>query len=86
MPNDYSQTWFATFLDTVPPESTALEIAFLVRWLPDPPYHRVLDLCCGSGRHAGPLAARGYAVMGVDINAEALARARGAPGNTARYV
>jgi SAM-dependent methyltransferase len=40
------------------------------------PGGRVLDVACGSGRHAVWLAAQGYAVMGVDRNAEAL---RGLP-------
>jgi SAM-dependent methyltransferase len=35
----------------------------------------VLDLGCGTGRHAVPLAQRGYAVLGVDRSAEMLRRA-----------
>lgn len=38
-----------------------------------PPGGRVLDLACGSGRHLRWLAAQGFAVTGVDRNAEALA-------------
>lgn len=37
------------------------------------PGGRVLDLACGGGRHARWLAARGYAVLGVDRDAQALA-------------
>lgn len=36
----------------------------------------VLDLGCGTGSHAIPLAQRGYNVVGVDRSAEMLARAR----------
>ncbi len=36
------------------------------------PGGRVLDVACGSGRHARWLAAQGYAVTGVDRNADAL--------------
>jgi SAM-dependent methyltransferase len=36
------------------------------------PGGRVLDVACGSGRHAVWLAAQGFAVTGVDRNAEAL--------------
>ena len=36
------------------------------------PGGRVLDVACGSGRHALWLAAQGFAVTGVDRNAEAL--------------
>jgi SAM-dependent methyltransferase len=64
------------FLDTVSAEQTELELAFLERQLPHPRYARVLDLFCGSGRHALPLAARGYAVTGVDRNAAMVMRAR----------
>jgi SAM-dependent methyltransferase len=37
--------------------------------------HTVLDLGCGTGNHAIPLAQRGYQVTGVDRSAEMLARA-----------
>lgn len=37
---------------------------------------RVLDLCCGYGRHAIPLAKRGYAVTGYDLSATFLGLAR----------
>jgi SAM-dependent methyltransferase len=36
----------------------------------------ILDLGCGSGGHAVPLAERGYLVTGVDLSAEMLAAAR----------
>ena len=36
----------------------------------------VLDLGCGTGNHAFPLARRGYRVTGVDLSAEMLARAQ----------
>ncbi|MBI4161979.1 MAG: class I SAM-dependent methyltransferase [Acidobacteria bacterium] len=36
-----------------------------------------LDLCCGEGRHAVPLAARGYRLAGVDLSPDLLAAARG---------
>lgn len=40
------------------------------------PVHHVLDLGCGTGGHAVPLARRGYAVAAVDRSAEMLAVAR----------
>lgn len=39
------------------------------------PGARVLDLCCGPGRHAAELARRGYSVVGVDRNPRYLERA-----------
>jgi SAM-dependent methyltransferase len=41
---------------------------------------RVLDLCCGFGRHALALARAGLAVAGLDLSAELLAAARELPG------
>src|SRR5689334_7207982 len=37
---------------------------------------RVLDLCCGPGRHSVELARRGFAVTGVDLTPFLLDRAR----------
>lgn len=37
---------------------------------------RVLDLCCGAGRHARALAGRGCRVVGVDLSRHLLLRAR----------
>jgi SAM-dependent methyltransferase len=76
MPNEYSPRWFASFMDTMPEEWTALEVEGICRRLPRPAFRRVLDICCGSGRHAAALSARGYEVTGVDRDAEALRRAR----------
>jgi SAM-dependent methyltransferase len=41
------------------------------------PVRSVLDLGCGTGNHAIPLARRGYAVLGVDRSEAMLAHARG---------
>lgn len=46
----------------------------------------VLDLACGSGRHARWLAARGYAVHAVDCDAAAIAALAGVPGVEARQL
>ena len=52
------------------------------------PIHSILDLGCGTGNHAIPLAENGYKVVGVDRSARMLARARekaqrGRPGRVA---
>ncbi|EMT53889.1 class I SAM-dependent methyltransferase [Brevibacillus borstelensis] len=44
------------------------EIANLLERLPIKRSGRVLDLCCGSGRHSRALARRGYEVVGVDLS------------------
>jgi SAM-dependent methyltransferase len=40
------------------------------------PIRRLLDLGCGTGNHALPLAQQGYEVVGVDCSSEMLTRAR----------
>ena len=40
------------------------------------PPARVLDICCGSGRHAIPLAHKGFTVTGLDYSTDMLAWAR----------
>jgi SAM-dependent methyltransferase len=82
----YSDTWFATFLDTIHPQQTENETAFLTRLLPLPRFARLVDLCCGSGRHALPLADLGYRVVGIDANTKALAAAREAAGDRVQYI
>jgi SAM-dependent methyltransferase len=74
--NAYSRQWFDVFLDTMPAEWTAAEVEGIVRRLPRPAYQRVLDICCGPGRHAKPLVDRGYEVTGVDRDATAVRHAR----------
>lgn len=77
--NSYSRRWFDTFLGRIDPAIVEREVAFLRRQLPSGAH--VLDLCCGPGRHARPLAVHGYRVIGLDIDAIALGDARQiAPG------
>ncbi len=60
-----------------PPERTEPEIAFLRACLTSrvPPGARVLELACGQGRHAVPLANAGWRVVGVDYQRNLLAAA-----------
>ena len=50
------------------------DIAFLRSVFPDG--KEILDVACGAGRHAIPLARAGYRVAGVDISADFLERGR----------
>jgi SAM-dependent methyltransferase len=72
----YSPLWFRTFLQDIDPAIANHEVAFVQRQMPPASYPRVLDLCCGSGRHLGPLAAAGYEVTGLDIDSLPLADSR----------
>lgn len=83
--NDVASEWFAdesfwqtTFPHMFPPSrfaAAAAEVDQLLA-LAGCSGGRVLDLACGPGRHAIELAARGFAVTGVDRSAFLLAHAR----------
>src|SRR5574340_332418 len=89
--------WYETFFQGVAlefwnqvttPEQTRAEADFLERKLGPGPGARILDVPCGSGRHAVELAARGYRVCGIDIAPENIADARrraGARGVSAAF-
>ena len=78
--NAYSRRWFDTFLGTIDERVVDSEVAFLTRQLPVASFSRILDVCCGPGRHTVPLHLRRYLAVGLDRDAAALAlaRARGA--------
>ncbi len=59
------------------PEITALEIDAFLSMLEASPDDRILDLCCGQGRHVLELARRGFTrLTGVDRSHYLIARAR----------
>jgi len=74
--NRMSELWFRTFLDSVDPAQTVTEVAFLQRQLPLGSHPRILDLCCGRGRHAIPLAESGYEITGIDRDDSVIGSAR----------
>ena len=74
--NAYSSLWFALFMPLQTEEWTKTEVAFLSRQLALPRFLRVVDLCCGYGRHSLGLAQLGYQVTGLDRDESALAIAR----------
>ncbi len=62
--------------DMLSPERTEFEVAGLVQLTGLREGARVLDLCCGDGRHSVPLQRRGHRVTGVDLSRKLLLRAQ----------
>jgi len=70
------------------PSRLAAELPFVERQLQANGAQRVLDVACGTGRHALALAAKGYAVTGTDLSAPMIERAKllsAAEGLAARF-
>ena len=87
--------WFAAWFDSVhyhrlyahrDMDEAADLVDALVRRLAPPSGAAILDLGCGSGRHARRLAAHGFAVTGIDLSAASLSRARERPGARVLFV
>jgi SAM-dependent methyltransferase len=72
----FGPDYFEIYRDFFPAERTAAEVEGIVARLGLAPGARVLDLACGQGRHAIPLAERGFAVTGYDLSEALLSRAR----------
>ena len=75
-PNAYSPHWFEYFHIGIDEVRTARETEFVCRCAPRPDFQKILDVCCGMGRHARALSQRGYAVTGIDRDSRAIAKAR----------
>jgi SAM-dependent methyltransferase len=72
----FDDDYLRIYAPVLTPALTAEEVAFIEARLALAPGASVLDLACGAGRHAVAMAARGYAVTGVDFNAHYLDLAR----------
>jgi SAM-dependent methyltransferase len=79
-PNAYSHRWFDFFHVNISEARTILEAAFVCRCAPLPGFRRIADVCCGMGRHARALSKHGYSVVGIDRDADLIAKARGLAG------
>jgi len=66
------------YMQNVFTRSTMAEVEFLVDELRLRPGSRLLDLGCGTGRHAVELARRGYRMVGVDLSRGMLRQAQAA--------
>lgn len=75
MINEYTNAWFEVFAKSIDETRTTAEVDGFTHWLPLPEYLRILDVCCGLGRHAVVLTGLGYDVVGVDRDAGAIATA-----------
>src|SRR5256714_14310782 len=74
--NSYSRHWFEFFHEAIEEGRTKREAEFICAIAPLPEFRRVLDVCCGMGRHARELAGRGYSVTGIERDAGAITKAR----------
>lgn len=88
VPSDWYRTFFTApvmrfWEAAVPLAATDSEVAFILRHIAALPPASILDVPCGSGRHAVALAKLGFSVTGIDLSeasltrAEALARSAG---------
>jgi ubiquinone/menaquinone biosynthesis C-methylase UbiE len=64
------------YMDNIFTKNTQAEIEFLVEELQLPEGSSILDIGCGTGRHAVGLAMRGYRVTGIDMSSGMLDEAR----------
>jgi SAM-dependent methyltransferase len=78
LPNASSRTWRDLFLHGISADDTQRQVELVLRHLPQPGYHRLLDVACGSGRHARALAQTGYDVVAIDRSPELIAEAASA--------
>lgn len=76
--NWYANVFNDDYLRTLPrslPRQTMREVRFIIDKLGIQRGARVLDLCCGAGRHTVELSAKGYDMVGVDLSMFLLKRA-----------
>jgi SAM-dependent methyltransferase len=79
-PNAYSRRWFDLFHVNISEARTMQEAAFACRCAPLPGFRKIADVFCGMGRHARALSKHGYSVIGLDRDADAIAKARALAG------
>lgn len=72
----FDKKYLDTYVDVHPPALTKRQVSFLIKNLRLKKTQEILDLACGFGRHAIPLAKAGYKITGVDYSKYLLARAK----------
>ena len=73
---EFFDSYAPQYMNEVFTGDSVREAAFLVEVLDLAPGAAVLDIGCGTGRHAVELARRGFSVTGLDISSGMLAEAR----------
>ena len=76
--NFFDEWYLKYWIQPITAERTAREADAIIRFLGLTPESKVLDLCCGQGRHSLELARRGYDVVGLDLSETLLEASRGA--------
>ena len=72
----FNELYLRMFETIQTPERTAREVAGDMTMLDLEPGARILDLCCGQGRHAVPLSQAGYHLTGLDRSVYLLGQAK----------
>ncbi|MCX6356459.1 MAG: class I SAM-dependent methyltransferase [Candidatus Aureabacteria bacterium] len=72
----FDKTWLEYGFCLVTPEQTRQQVSFIESALRLKPKEKLLDICCGIGRHSIPLAQQGYLVTGIDFKPEYLTKAQ----------
>ncbi len=86
MANEYSKLWFEVFMKGKNVSDTEIEVNFLKKHLPISNYKKILDLCCGYGRHSNMLGKYGYNVLGIDRDEDALIKAEELSNKNVEYL
>jgi len=61
----FGQPYLETYQPVLTPERTIREVDFIQKTLALPAGSKILDLCCGHGRHLIELANRGHRMTGL---------------------
>ena len=72
----FDDNYLKTYIDITPADLTKLQVNFLISKLNLKPGTKLLDVACGYGRHAIPLAQKGIEVTGFDYSKKFINLAR----------
>ncbi len=72
----YDKNWLKIYSSFFTEEETEKEIDLFLKTTSVKKSHKILDLCCGYGRHSIALAKRGYKVVGFDYSLPFLKKAK----------